>query len=48
MTHDPRNDPHDYYLLPLTTPALNTYFWDLWFLGEDPIQMEEVVWVECY
>ena len=19
-----------------------------WFLGEDPVKMEEVVWVECY
>ena len=46
MTHDPRNDPQDYYLFPLTAPSLNTPLF--WFLGEDPVQMEAVVWAECY
>ena len=59
MTHSPRNDPHDYYLLPLKAPALNTYFWDFYFdfylflfdffdFDFDWVQMEEVVWTQIF
>ena len=43
--HSPRNDPQDYYFSPKSSCPkyilLRPFFW---FLGEDRVQMEEVVW----
>ena len=43
--HSPRNDPQDYYFSPKSSRPkyilLRPFFW---FLGEDRVQMEEVVW----
>ena len=43
--HSPRNDPQDYYFSPKSSCTkyilLRPFFW---FLGEDRVQMEEVVW----